>query len=69
MEAELLTEWGEAIGRCVKDIAGQFPKPNSSTAAATAFIARIGNEIPDSTIKAAVKRLATVRFRIAGVEV
>jgi hypothetical protein len=66
-EAKLLTMYGEQIARSVENIIAKYPEPEGSNAAATAYIAAIGSNIPDETIKAAVRRLAIVKFRLRGV--
>jgi hypothetical protein len=65
LEAELLTRYRDIIESAVADISARFPEPES---AARAFIARIGSDIPDATIRAAVKRLATIKFRQCRIE-
>jgi hypothetical protein len=62
-EAKLLTMYGEQIARSVANIIAKYPGPEAANAAATAYIAAIGSNIPDDTIRTAVKRLATVKFR------
>jgi hypothetical protein len=60
---KVLANYGERIGRAADDIATNFPDPDLSAAAANAFIAVVGSNIPDETIRAAVKRLAADKFR------
>jgi hypothetical protein len=60
-EAKLLALYASAIERDVADILEKFP---GSTG--TAYIENIGENIPDETIKAAVKRLAASKFRQKG---
>jgi len=67
IEAKLLTEYSERIARDVDDILGKCPDPKEAQAEAAAYIAKIGENIQDDTIKAAVKRLATVKFRLRGI--
>jgi hypothetical protein len=69
-EAKLLAAYSSAIALAVSAIVEKFPDhPNDQTLAAKAFVAKIGSEIPDSTIEAAVKRLAASKFRLRGIEV
>jgi hypothetical protein len=64
LQANLLAQYSELISQAADDIQAKFP---SSRVAETAFIAKIGWNIPDETIRGAVKRLATVKFRLRGV--
>ena len=66
-EARLLTTYAEQIASSVEKIIDKYPEPEGSNAAARAYIAAIGFNIPDDTIRAAVKRLATIKFRLRGV--
>jgi hypothetical protein len=68
-EAKLLAAYRSAIVSDVSAIVEKFPDPDDQTHAAKAYVAKIGSEIPDSTIKAAVKRLAASKFRLRGIEV
>jgi hypothetical protein len=61
LEANLLAQYSELISQAADDIQAKYP---GSKAAAAAFIATIGADIPDSTILAAVKRLATIKFQL-----
>lgn len=61
LEAKLLAEYATAIERDVEDILEKFP---GSTG--TAYVEKIGEDIPDQTIRAAVKRLAASKFRQKG---
>jgi hypothetical protein len=61
VEARLLADYAVAIERDVADILAKFPG-----ATGAAYIKNIGENIPDETIKAAVKRPAS-KFRQAGV--
>jgi hypothetical protein len=63
LQATLLAQYRELISQAADDIQAKYP---GSKAAAAAFIATIGVDIPDSTILAAVKRLATIKFRLLG---
>jgi hypothetical protein len=68
-EAKLLVAYSSAIALAVSAIVEKFPDPDDQTLAAKAYVAKIGSEIPDSTIEAAVKRLAASKFRLCGIEV
>jgi hypothetical protein len=68
-EAKLLAAYSGEFARVVSAIVEKFPDPDDQTRAAKAYAAKIGSEIPDSTIKAAVKRLAASKFRLRGIEV
>lgn len=65
----MLSAYSSAIALAVSDIVEKFRDPDDQTVAAKAYVARIGSEIPDSTIEAAVKRLAASKFRLRGIEV
>jgi hypothetical protein len=67
--AKLLAEYRNAIVRDVADIKAKFSDPDLQTSAATAYVAAIGSEIPDATIRAAVKKLASSKFRQRGIDV
>jgi hypothetical protein len=60
---KVLANYGERIGRAADDIATNFPDPDLSAAAAKAFVAVVGSEIPDETLRTAVKRLAANNVR------
>jgi hypothetical protein len=62
-EQKLLAGYSVCIGRAADDIAANFPDPDLSAAAASSFVAVVGSDIPDETLRAAVKRLAAVKFR------
>jgi hypothetical protein len=65
-EAKLLAVYSEQIDRDADDILARFPGPEKPIAAATAYIAKVGENIPDETIKSAVKKLAASKFRSRG---
>jgi hypothetical protein len=67
LEANLLVIYSDLISEAVDDILEKFPGQEQPRAAAAAFIAKIGEDIPDETIRGAVKRLATIKFRLRGV--
>jgi|HubBroStandDraft_6_1064221.scaffolds.fasta_scaffold4234302_1 hypothetical protein len=67
LEAKLLAAYRERIEAVVGDILSKFPDPDARKAAATAFIDNIGANMPDETIQAAIKKLATTKFRLCGV--
>jgi hypothetical protein len=67
--AKLLADYRDKIVPVVDDIIQEFSDPDRQTSAATAYIARIGSEIPDATIRAAVKKLASSKFRQRGIDV
>jgi hypothetical protein len=69
IEAELLAAYSEPIDAAVEDILSEFSYPDARELAATAFIANIGTDMPDETIRAALERLVTVKFRLRGIEV
>jgi hypothetical protein len=48
----------------VDEIIANYPNPEYAAAAAKAYIGKIGENISDETIKAAVKRLATIKLKI-----
>ena len=60
VEAQLLAAYSQRIESVVEDILAKFSDPDARKVAATAFIAKIGTNMPDDTILAAIKRLATV---------
>jgi hypothetical protein len=64
--ASLLSEYRDNINRDVEDILAKFPDPDASTVAATAYIGAIGENMPDVTIRAAIKKLAANKFRLRG---
>jgi hypothetical protein len=68
-EAKLLAAYRDAIATDIDDIMAKFSDPDLRTRAAKAYVVKIGSEIPDSTIEAAVKRLAASKFRLRGIEV
>lgn len=68
-EAKLLAAYSSEFARVVSAIVEKFPDPDDQAHAAKAYVAQIGSEIPDSTIKAAVKRLAASKFRLRGIQV
>ncbi|SNB53960.1 hypothetical protein SAMN05414138_1029 [Rhodoplanes sp. JGI PP 4-B12] len=65
-EARLLDLYREQIGEAIEDILRKSPNSLCSRAAATAFVARIGSNIPDHSIAAAVKSLAIIEFARRG---
>jgi hypothetical protein len=65
-EARLLMQYATAIERDVADIVGRYADPDFQAAAARCYANKIAWNVPDSTIKAAVKRLAAVKFRLRG---
>ena len=67
--AKLLADYRDKIVPVVDDIIQEFSDPDVRISAATAYVARIGSEIPDTTIRAAVKRLASSKFRQRGIDV
>jgi len=66
-EAQLLAAYSNAIGQAVDEIIAEFPEPEYAAVAAKAYIDKIGENIPDQTIKAAVKKLATIKFKLRGI--
>jgi hypothetical protein len=68
-EVKLLAAYRDAIVADIDDIMAKFSDPDLQTSAATAYVAKIGSEIPDATIRAAVKKLASGKFRQRGIEV
>jgi hypothetical protein len=64
VEARLLMQWANVIERDVADILVKFPGTTG-----TEYVEKIGENIPDETIKAAVKRLAASKFRQKGMVV
>jgi hypothetical protein len=67
--AKLLADYRDKIVPVIDDVIQEFSDPAARRAAATAYVARIGSEIPDTTIRAAVKKLALSKFRQRGVDV
>jgi hypothetical protein len=61
---KFLADYGERIGRAADDIAAKFPDPDLSAAAAASFVAVVGSDIPDETLRAAVKRLAADKLQL-----
>jgi hypothetical protein len=68
-EAKLLAAYRDAIVADVDDIIEKFSDHDAQARAAKAYVARIGSAIPDATIGAAVKKLASSKFRQRGVDV
>jgi hypothetical protein len=68
-EAKLLAAYRDAIVSDIDDIMAKFSDADLQTSAATAYVAKIGSEISDATIRAAVKRLASSKFRQCGIDV
>jgi len=68
-EAKLLAAYRDAIVSAIDDIMAKFSDADLQTSAATAYVANAGSEIPDATIRAAVKRLASSKFRQRGIDV
>lgn len=66
--AKLLASYSERIGCDVERIAAQCHTAAHLKVAATAYLAEIGSNIPDPGIKAAVKGLAAVKFKLRGVQ-
>jgi len=66
-EAKLLAAYSERIEAALADILTEFLDLDARKAAATAFIATIDTDMPDETIRAAIKRLTTVKFRLRGI--
>ncbi len=65
LEAQLLMAYSERIGRDVDDIAAMCGgRRDELEAAQAAYVEKIGFNIPDTTIRAAVKRLAIGKFRL-----
>jgi hypothetical protein len=67
--AKLLADYREKIVPVVDDIIQELSDPDARCAAATAYVAKSGSEIPDATIRAAVKKLASSKFRQRGIDV
>jgi hypothetical protein len=67
--AKLLAQYRDVIVRDIDDITAKFSDLDLQTSAATAYVAAIGSEIPDVTIRAAVKKLASSKFRQRGIDV
>jgi hypothetical protein len=65
----LLAAYRDATVTVIDDIMAKFFDPDLQTSAATAYVAKIGSEIPDATIRAAVKMLASSKFRQRGIDV
>ncbi len=68
-EAKLLAAYSNEFARVVSAIVEKFPDTDEQTCAARAYVAKIGSDIPDSTIETAVKRLAASKFRLRGIKV
>jgi hypothetical protein len=64
--AALLSQYSDFIAQDIDDILAKFPGPEFPTAAVTAYVAKIGEDIPDETIRGSVKRLAAIKFRNRG---
>jgi hypothetical protein len=69
LEAKLLAAYRDVIARDIDDIIAKFPDPDDRSRAAKAFVAKIAHNIPDTTIAAAVERLAASKFRLRGIQV
>jgi hypothetical protein len=61
VEARLLADYATAIERDVLKIAAKFPGTTG-----TEYVEQIGENISDETLKAAVKKLAAVKFWLRG---
>jgi hypothetical protein len=69
-EAKLLAYYSERIGRDVARIKAQCGAHAELQAAAAAYLAEIGSNIPDPIIRSAVRRLAALKFRTsAGLDI
>jgi hypothetical protein len=68
-QARLLAWYSEHIGRDVEKIIAQCGSAAEQRVAAAAYLAEIGSNIPDRTIRATVRRLAALKFRTLGVDV
>jgi hypothetical protein len=68
-EARLLAHYSEQIGSSAKKLIAQCSGPAEQRAAAEGYLAKIGSNIPDPIIRAAVRRLAALNFRKLGVNV
>jgi hypothetical protein len=66
-EAKLLAVYSERIEGVVKDIRVKFSDPDARKVAATAYVAKLGENIPDETIRGAVKTLAVRKCQLSGV--
>jgi hypothetical protein len=67
LEQKLLATYSVRIGRVIDDIAANFPDPELSAAAASSFVAVVGSDIPEETIRGAVKKMAAHKARLRGV--
>ena len=63
LEANLLAQYSEGIGRDVERIKAQCSGHAELQAAAAAYLAEIGSNIPEPIIRAAVRRLTALKFR------
>jgi hypothetical protein len=68
-EARLLMQYATLIERDAVDIVGRYSDPDFAKAAARGYASKIAWNVPDSTIKAAIERLAISKFRQAGVAI
>ena len=59
----MLAQYSEGIGRDVEKIKAQCSARPELQAAAAAYVAAIGSNIPDPIIRTAVRRLAALKFR------
>jgi hypothetical protein len=67
-EAKLLAYYSATIAPVVDDIMQEFLDPAAARVAAAAYIAARTRDIPDETIKGAVRTLARKKFQIRGLE-
>jgi hypothetical protein len=68
-EARLLMQYATLIEKNVVDIVGRYSDPDFAKDAALRYASKIAWNVPDSTIKAALEKLAISKFRQAGVTV
>lgn len=66
-EAKLLAAY--AILTDLDDIMSKLSDAELRIIATSAYVAQIGSEIPDATIRSAVKKLAASKFRQHGIDV
>ncbi|MGD0419803.1 MAG: hypothetical protein ABSA68_09555 [Xanthobacteraceae bacterium] len=59
---KLLDQYRPQINKCADEILLRFCGSNLSRIAAAAYVKKLGSEIPDRAVRAAVKNLAIIEF-------
>jgi hypothetical protein len=61
--AAVLAAYSNVINRNVEDMLAEFPDADDFRRLAKAYINKLGENLPDETIRAALKKLAANKFR------